>query len=290
MGKTQAQPNYPKGTDFEQVWTILQETAKRHEEIAKQHEEIVEQQKEIDRIVKANAEQQKETDRLIKELRESQKETARQMKETDRKMQETAESQKETARQMKETDRKMQETAESQKETARQMKETDRKMQETTESQKETDRQMKEYNKRLGEFTNRFGEVVEYMVAPNLREKFREMGLNFPKANPNVDVSDYDNQIFLEIDVLLENGDKAMLVEIKTKLTTERVKEHIKRLEKMRVYADLHGDKRRFLGAVAGVVMTPHVKKYALEQGLYVVEPSGETFSITKPNGDPKEW
>ena len=81
-----------------------------------------------------------------------------------------------------------------------------------------------------------------------------------------------------------------MLVEVKTKLTTEDVKDHIARLEKMRKYADLHGDKRTFLGAVAGVVMTPNVKEYALGQGFYVIEPSGETFNITPPNGQPKEW
>jgi hypothetical protein len=88
----------------------------------------------------------------------------------------------------------------------------------------------------------------------------------------------------------MENGDKALLVEIKTTLTTEDVKDHIKRLEKMRTYADLHGDKRGFLGAVAGVVMTDRVKEYALGQGFYVIEPSGETFNITPPNGNPKEW
>jgi hypothetical protein len=81
-----------------------------------------------------------------------------------------------------------------------------------------------------------------------------------------------------------------MLVEVKTKLTTEDVKDHIKRLGKMRNYADLHGDKRAFLGAVAGVVMTSDVKEYALGQGFYVIEPSGETFNITPPNGKPKEW
>ena len=182
---------------------------------------------------------------------------------------------------------KQEELAKSQKETDQQMKETDRQIKET---QKETDRQIKDFNKRFGEFTKRFGEVVEYMIAPNLREKFKEFGLKFPQACSNKDVSDFDNDIFLEIDVMLENGDKAMLVEVKTKLSTEYVKGHIKRLEKMRVYADLHGDKRTFLGAVAGVVMTPNVKKYALAQGFFVIEPSGETFNITPPNGKPKEW
>ena len=213
MGKTQAQPIYPRGLDFEQVWAALMETRERQEENARQL-------KETDRIVKENAERQKETDRQMKE----------------------------------------------------------------------TDRQIKDFNKRFGEFTNRFGEVVEYMIAPNLQEKFRELNLNFPRANPNPVVSDYDNDIFLEIDVMLENGDKAMLVEVKTKLTTEHVKDHVKRLEKMRIYADLHGDKRAFLGAVAGVVMTNNVKRYALGQGFYVIEPSGETFNITPPNGEPKEW
>jgi hypothetical protein len=158
------------------------------------------------------------------------------------------------------------------------------------ESQKETERIVKETSRQMGLFNNRFGEVVEYMIAPSLREKFMELGLNFPKTNQNSDVRDYENNIFLEIDILLENGDMAMLVELKNKLTTENVKGHIKRLEKMRVYADLHGDKRSFLGAVAGVVMTPNAKKYALSQGFFVIEPSGEAFKITPPDKKPKEW
>ncbi|MDR1870200.1 MAG: hypothetical protein LBQ82_09495 [Treponema sp.] len=170
------------------------------------------------------------------------------------------------------------------------LQETDRIVKETARQMQETDRHMQETDKRFGKLNNRFGEIVEYMVAPNLRGKFRELGLNFPKANPNSDVSDYDNNIFLEIDVMLENGDKALLVEVKTKLTTEDVKDHIARLEKMRKYADLHGDKRTFLGAVAGIVMTSNVKEYALGQGFYVIEPSGETFNITPPSGKPKEW
>jgi hypothetical protein len=237
----------------EAIWAILRENAV--------------QLKEIDRIVKETIESQKETDRIVKETTESQKETSERQKEIDRILKETAESQKETARQMEKTDRQM----------------------------KETDRQIKDFNKRFGDFTNRFGEVVEYMLAPNLHEKFKEIGLNFPQYSRNTDLRDYENNIFLEIDISLHNGEKAMLVEVKTKLTIEDIKEHEKRLEKMRIYADLHGDsglksKRVFLGAVAGVVMTPQAKKYALGQGFYLIEPSGETVSITAPYGKPKEW
>jgi hypothetical protein len=154
----------------------------------------------------------------------------------------------------------------------------------------ETARIVKETSRQMGTINNRFGEIVEYMVAPNLKEKFRELGLKFHQASLDVVFSDDDDNTLFEVDVLLQNGDKAMLVEAKAKYTTEDVKEHIARLEKMRAYADLHDDKRTFLGAVAGVVMTSHAKRYALKQGFYVIEPSGETFNITPPNGKPKEW
>ena len=154
----------------------------------------------------------------------------------------------------------------------------------------ETKRIVQENARIIGKLGNRMGEVIEHMVAPNLRQKFRDLGYDFPSASHNSDVSDRANNIHLEIDIKLENGDKAMLVEVKTKPTTEDVQDHIVRMKKMRKYADLHGDKRVFLGAVAGVVMTNNVKEYVLKQGLFVIEPSGDTFSITPPDGQPREW
>jgi hypothetical protein len=51
-------------------------------------------------------------------------------------------------------------------------------MKEIKEIQARTAQQMeeynKEYNRRFGNLTNRFGEVVEYMIAPNLCDKFEE--------------------------------------------------------------------------------------------------------------------
>jgi len=156
--------------------------------------------------------------------------------------------------------------------------------------QEETERQQKEINRKLGEYINLFGEVSEYMIAPGLRDKFREMGIDFNETTRNTVIHDTAHNIHLEVDVFLKNGDKAMLVEVKTKLTVERVNKHIERLEKMRKYADLRGDKRAFLGAVAAVVVPEDARDYALNQGLYLIEPSGETFNITEPNGKPKEW
>ena len=161
---------------------------------------------------------------------------------------------------------------------------------ENRELQKETASQIKDINKRFGEYSNRLGEISEYMIAPNLRDKFNDLGFNFQTTCKNYEVSDRKNGIFFEIDYFLENYNKALLVEVKTKLISDHVSAHIERLEKMRKYADLHGDKRSFLGAVAGVVITEDIKKQAFGHGLFIVEPSGETFKITPPEGRPKEW
>jgi len=195
------------------------------------------------------------------------------LQETDRIIKE---NQKENAVQMKEL-------RESQKEDAVKMKEF-------RESQKETDKQIKEIGKRFGDFTNSFGSVVEYMIAPNLQDRFFDLGLDFQQASNDVKIHYKKNNIAFQIDVFLENGDTAMLVEVKADLTISDINTHIERLEKMRKYADLRNDKRKFLGAVAGVVIKPKVKEYAFNNGLYLVEPAGETFNITPPPNKPKEW
>jgi negative regulator of genetic competence, sporulation and motility len=170
--------------------------------------------------------------------------------------------------------------------------ETDRKFQETKEQIAATDRQIRETDKKVGELTNRFGDMVEYMVVPNLLAKFKSLDFAFEVAHKNTEIKDEKNNIFVEVDVFLENGDKVMIVEIKATPSAKDVDDHRARMEKLRKYADSRRDTRTYLGAVAGVVMSDSVKNYALKQGFFVVVPSGDTFTIIKPEGKyhVKEW
>ena len=181
----------------------------------------------------------------------------------------------------------LQEAAQIIKEVGKKQEETDRQMKEDAQRQ---EKKNDEFYEKLGHLTNLFGDVTEAMIAPKICEKFEEFGLYFPKANPNSRINDRVNNISFEVDIMLENGEKAMLIEAKTKQTLERVDKHILRLEKMRKYANLHGDKRIFLGAVAGIVATDEIREYALSKGFYFIEYAGENFYITPPNGKPKEW
>ena len=116
------------------------------------------------------------------------------------------------------------------------------------------------------------------------------LGLDFQEVSKDIKIRDKKNGIHFQIDVYLENSDTAMLVEVKADLTIGDINTHMERLEKMRRYANLRGDGRAFLGAVAGILVKENVKEYALSQGLYLAEPSGETFNITPPHDKPREW
>jgi hypothetical protein len=165
------------------------------------------------------------------------------------------------------------------------LRETDRIVKEVARRQEETARQMKATDDKISKLGDRFGEMIEYMVKPNLVDKFRELGFVFTKIYPEANIKDEKNNILAEIDLTLEDGDQVMIVEVKSKPSIKDVKDHVARMEKVRLHADLHGDKRKYLGSVAGMVISENVREFALKTGFYVIEPSGDTFNIIEPKG-----
>jgi hypothetical protein len=80
-----------------------------------------------------------------------------------------------------------------------------------------------------------------------------------------------------------------LVVEVKTTLRNEDVDDQLERMEKIRKYADLHDDKREFLGAMAAAIVSKSSREYALKKGFFVIEPLGEDVKITKPASE-KVW
>ncbi|GBU28178.1 hypothetical protein R84B8_01736 [Treponema sp. R8-4-B8] len=156
------------------------------------------------------------------------------------------------------------------------------------ESDLRTEKAIKETQKNIGGLNNTLGSMVERIMTPALPQKFKSLGFSFDKIT-TVQWAAQGN-IYAELDGLLENGTQAMVVEVKTTLEIEDVNDHIKRMEKVRKYADGHGDKREFLGAIAAMVMKPKPRDYALNQGFFLIEPSGDDVKVIKPEGKPKVW
>jgi hypothetical protein len=156
---------------------------------------------------------------------------------------------------------------------------------------KETDRRFKETDRKISNLGSRIGELIETLVASNLLKKFTDRGFVFTRTNLNVLLTNADNSYLAEIDILLENGNTALAVEVKSRLTVDDVKEHLERMEKLRRYADERGDRRKFLGAVAGGIIPEGVKPFAIKSGFFVIEQSGDTAVISVPEGFiPREW
>jgi hypothetical protein len=207
----------------------------------------------------------------LMETRASIQETDRQMKETERLLKESG---AETDRQMKETDRRMKETERLLKESGA---ETDRRM-------KELQQQVKDTNKYMGSLTNRFGELAEHLVAPNIIEKFNALGYEFSETGRDCKFKNKDTgNVGAEVDILLENGKYSIAVEVKVKPDTEDVEKHITRLKFLRQFKDDKGDTREIRGAIASAIMPHKVKEMALDVGMYVIEQSGDTVKIETP-------
>jgi hypothetical protein len=171
-------------------------------------------------------------------------------------------------------------------EAAQRSADTDKKFQDTDKQIKDTWNYLKDLGKKFADVTDRLGEIVEHLVSPDMENKFRQFNFDFHStANgfKRYDMVNGKRVLLYQIDVFLENGDSAMAVEVKTKVKEDHIDEHIDRLEKIRAYADKHGDKRSFYGAIAGAVFPESVKNLALKKGFYVIEQSGDTLRIEPP-------
>jgi hypothetical protein len=173
--------------------------------------------------------------------------------------------------------------------------ETDREMREGYREMKEGHREirqaLKEASRIVGNLGNKLGIVVEHLVLSNILEKFNELGYGFSKMGPNIRIADKKNNIIAEVDAMLENGEYALAIEVKTQLNVKDVDEHIRRMDKLRRYAEDRRDTRKFLGAVAGAIVADNVKEYAIKKGFYVIKQSGDTVKIEIPEGfTPKTW
>ena len=167
-----------------------------------------------------------------------------------------------------------------QEEADRRKEEIDRQFQEMS---RETDRKIRETNQSVGKLSTRVGELVENMVAGDIVAQFRELGYKVTGRSPNKVFGEEGTSASGEIDLLLEDGDVAILIEAKTTLKRDDVLDHIERLEKYRCYVDSSGsgEKRRYVGAVAGTVIAENVIDFAHESGLYVIIQSARAVEIS---------
>ena len=192
------------------------------------------------------------------------------------------------------TDRKFLEMRAETDRTFREMRaETDRTFREMHE---ETDHQiravaaqMKETDRKLDRLGGRLGEFVEGLVAPACKTLFAERGIPVHKVSRRVE-ADLPGGRRMEIDLLVVNTDAVALVEVKSKLTVDDVREHLTRMAEFKAFFPEYADKRA-IGAVTGMVIEDNVSRFAINKGLFVIEQAGETLRMANDAAFvPRTW
>jgi hypothetical protein len=167
-------------------------------------------------------------------------------------------------------------------ELAIQSKETDRKFQETDRKFQETRELLDRLSRRFGDLGNRLGEFVEAMVEPAVVNLFRARGLDVSEVHRRVTSRRGGEAI--EIDLLVVDGDTAVAVECKSRLTKEEVERHVERMNKFKRLLPKYAD-MRIHGAVAGMVVDEDAIQAAQAAGLWVLAQSGETVALKNDPG-----
>jgi hypothetical protein len=210
--------------------------------------------------------------KLLAELVEAQKETERCFQETERRFQETERVLKE---QSLETERILKEQS---LETERILKEQSLK----------TDRQITRLSQEIGNLGGKWGRFVENMVAPACETLF--LNRQIPVHQVSQRVRKRLDGKTLEIDVLVTNENHVLVVEVKSSLSVDDVKELIKNLTEFRQFFPEYNHKQLY-GAVAGIEIEEGADKYAYRQGLFVLAQRGENVAILNDTDfQPKTW
>ncbi|UXE61442.1 MAG: DUF3782 domain-containing protein [Woronichinia naegeliana WA131] len=182
----------------------------------------------------------------------------------------------------KETERRFQETERLLKE---QSQETDRLLREQSQ---ETDRRIREVNKQIGDLGGKWGRFVENMVAPACETLFLKRGI--PVHQVSQRMKKRLNGQTLEIDVLVTNENHVLVVEVKSSLGVNDVKDLMDDLRRFREFFPEYAQKQLY-GAVAGIEIEEGADKYAYRQGLFVLAQAGEAVSIlNNPDFEPRNW
>ena len=210
--------------------------------------------------------------RLLAELTAAQKETERLLQEQS---QEANQRRKETEQRFEETDRLLRE----------QNQETDRLLREQNQ---ETDRRIREVSQQIGNLGGKWGRFVENMVAPACETLFLNRGI--PVHQVSQRIKKRWSGKTLEIDVMVTNEHHVLVVEVKSSLGVDDVKELINDLTQFRQFFPEYSQKQLY-GAVAGIEIEEGADKYAYRQGLFVLAQAGEAVAILNdPDFQPKDW
>ena len=182
-----------------------------------------------------------------------------------------------------------QQTAEREmSELRRQSDRTDQQIEKTSQEIAKLTAQVVQTNKQVGGLTSRWGEFVENLIKPAAARLFQEKGIEVHLTA--LRVTGQDDKGSIEIDILVENTTEVVAIEVKSHLEVRDVKRFLQTLERFKKAFPKHKNDKLY-GAVAGIKIDERVNEYAIQEGLFLIQPAGDSVIIANShNFEPKIW
>ena len=155
-------------------------------------------------------------------------------------------------------------------------------------NQQELEKMIAQMSAKVDALTGKWGRFVEGLIAPGAVSMFKERGIEIDRIFQRVKARKDGDR--MEIDILGVNKEYAVLIEVKSTLGVEDVKEHTERMKAFKRFFPEYSD-RKVVGAVAGIVIDENADRFAYRQGFFVIAQTGETAKILNDEKfKPKTW
>lgn len=172
----------------------------------------------------------------------------------------------------------------SQAEADRRAAEADRRAVEADRRAAEADRRLERLesvaantSREVAGLTTRWGQFVENLVEPAVVRLFQERGIGVQETARRLKSRRLGAA--MEIDILAVDGDVAVAIEVKSRLSRQDVEDFRARLGRFK-QAFPHYSAYETYGAVAAIEVDEGVDHYAYQRGLFVIKQTGDTVAI----------
>jgi hypothetical protein len=151
-------------------------------------------------------------------------------------------------------------------------KETDRRSKETDRQLKETDKQIKDLS-RL--FTGQWGKLIEALVEPGVKKLFVDRNIGVRETHRRIE--SVRNGSTMEVDLLLINDQDIVVIEVKTTLQVDDVRDFVVKLQNLLQFFPKYKSYNIY-GAIAALQMEEGADRFAYKQGLFVLKAGKENM------------
>ncbi|MGL4595550.1 MAG: hypothetical protein ACRCUY_12570 [Thermoguttaceae bacterium] len=130
-------------------------------------------------------------------------------------------------------------------------------------------------------FNTQWGRLVEALVNNQVIPLLRERGIPVHQTSQRIHGMTPEKRNY-EFDIIAENGDTIVVIEVKTTLRVDDVREFLDELNNFKNWLPRYSNMKVY-GAVAFLHETSEASSYAAKSGLFTILATGSSASITNP-------